>query len=309
MNKIVKLPDRLYGDDHRINLNHLHETFRAIAGIVSAELRKKHAIDVAITAGMWGGSYLIAGDDGRARTNVVRLYSIVNLPQGSPLDEEKNFERLMEIYHRTFKIVFDGFGLNLTDPRWGEAIPYSNRIRPTTTLQMWDTNGLAKFVRAFFVWNTATWEESIIYDAIRNVLQLKELLNINKRPPKKTKEELKFLLQDILITYFTLQPALSTDFEEHAKPVIAELYDQFLTGLNDLTRVNEQFQNVYNNAIVYGLEEALEGPYQQDHLDIQKIEDWPVEKINWVPEGLKKKLVPHLKNTFSKFKDHLESGQ
>ena len=55
-------------------------------------MKEKYNLDIPITAGMWGGSYLVALDDGEAKTNVVRLYSIVNLPQNSPLDEKDNFE-------------------------------------------------------------------------------------------------------------------------------------------------------------------------------------------------------------------------
>ena len=217
-----RLPERLIEPDNKINLFYLHETFRSLAGVVSDRLREERGIDIPITSGMWGGSYLIADDYGKARTNVVRLYCLINLPQGTPLDDKKNFEHLIEIYHRTFRNTFLAYNLDFVDPQWGEPVPYSNRIRPTTTLQMWDKSQRVKFLRAFFVWNTATWEESVIYDAIRNIKQLKELLDLNQRPGRKEPQELKFLLQDILITYFTLYPALSEDFVEHAEPIIQE---------------------------------------------------------------------------------------
>ena len=82
---------------------------------------------------------MVALDDGEARTNVVRLYSIVSLPQDGPLDEKENFEKLMQLYQKNFTEVFGRYGLDLVDPKWGEKIPYSNKIRPTTALQMWDT--------------------------------------------------------------------------------------------------------------------------------------------------------------------------
>jgi hypothetical protein len=178
-------------------------------------------------------------------------------------------------------------------------------VRPTTTLQMWDASGRVKFVRAFFVWNAATWEESIIYDAIRNVRQLKENLDINHRPLKKAKDELKFLLQDVLIIYFTLRPALTPDFAEHAEPIAENLLNRFLRGLHDPEEIEEMYHRVFANALVYGYEEALEGPYRKDGLDIFKVEDWPVEKINWVPGELKEKLSPYLKGTFARFRENL----
>ena len=248
----------------------------------------------------------MAGENGTARTNVVRLYNIVSLPQNTALDDSSIFEQLMETYFQTAKNTFENYGLDFVDPRWGEPIPYTNKIKPTTTLQMWDASKRVKYHRAFFVWNSAPWEESVVYDAIRNIKVLKELLDINQRPGKKTKEELKFLLQDVLITYFTLLPALTPDFVEHAEPIVKELLNHFLRGMHDEEIVEEQFYKVYSNALVYGYEEALEGPYKQEGLDIQQVENWPVEKINWVPQKLKKTLCPYLRDTFTKFKTNLD---
>ena len=300
------LPGNLYPEGNRINLYYLHNLFKVIGDSVSLQMKQQHKISVPITAGMWGGTYMVALDDGQAKTNVVRLYSIVNLPQNSPLDRIENFECLMEIYQQTVCTTFKRYGLNLVDPRWGEAIPYSNNERPTTALQMWDTKGKASFVRAFFVWNEATWEESIIYDMIRNVKVLKELLNINTRPAKKESSELKFLLQDVLITYYTLHSALTSDFIEHAEPIIKELFEQFVKGMHSEEKIEEQYHKVYSSALVYGFEEALKIPYGKENLDVRKVEDWPVEKINYVPDELKEKLVPALQAPWKKFQTNLE---
>jgi hypothetical protein len=306
MRQLPKFPKHLFSEDDRINLYYLHEVFKGITEIVSIRLKQNIKIDVPLSGGMWGGSYLIADENGKARTNVVRLYNIVSLPQNGPLDDSSIFEQFMETYHQTARTTFKNYGLDLIDPRWGEPIPYTNKIKPTTTLQMWDASQRVKFHRAFFVWNSAPWEESIVYDAVRNIKVLKELLNINQRPVKKSKEELKFLLQDVLITYFTLLPALTPDFEEHAKPIVKELLDHFLGGMHDEELIEEQFHKVYSNALVYGYEEALAGPYKQEGLDIQQVENWPVEKINWVPQKLRETLCPYLRDTFTKFKNNLE---
>jgi len=306
MGQLHKLPENLFSADKKINLYYLHQTFKGIAGIISDQLNEKYQVEIPLTAGMWGGSYLIADENGKARTNVVRLYNIVNLPQNSPLEDKENFKTLMEFYHRTFRTAFKNYGLDLVDPQWGESVPYTNKIKPTTTLQMWDASRRVNFVRAFFVWNTATWEESIIYDTIRNIKQIKELLDVSKRPERKTSDELKFLLQDVLIIYFTLRPALTPDFAEHAKPIIHDLLNKFLAGLHDEGAIEDQFYRVYSNALVYGYEEALEEPYKKYGLDIQRVEDWPVEKINWVPQDLNESLGPHLKDTFVRFKHNLD---
>lgn len=300
------LPGHLYPKDNRVNLYYLHNLFKVIGESVSLQMKQQHKVSVPITAGMWGGSYMVGLDDGQAKTNVVRLYSIVNLPQNSPLDRVENFECLMEIYQQTCCTTFKRYGLNLVDPRWGESIPYSNNERPTTALQMWDNTGKAKFVRTFFVWNEATWEESIIYDMIRNIKVLKELLNINIKPPKKEIAELKFLLQDVLITYFTLYSALTPDFIEHAKPIIKDLFEKFINGMKTEEIVEEQYHKVYSSALVYGFEEALQIPYKKENLDVKNVEGWPVDKINYVPNELKEKLIPTLQAPWKKFQTNLE---
>ena len=301
------LAGHLYSQNQRINLYYLHNLFKEVSSHISSEMQEKYGLDIPITAGMWGGSYMVALNDGEARTNVVRLYSIVSLPQNSPLDEKENFERLMELYQQNLKKFFGRYGLNLANPKWGEIIPYSNKVRPTTALQRWDTKGKANFIRVFFVWNQASWEESIIYDMIRNIKTLKELLNLNIRPPKKQISELKFLLQDVLITYKTLYAALTPDFIEHAEPIIQNLFDKFIKGLHSEESIEEQYHRVYSSALVYGFEEALLEPYKKDNLDIQNVEDWPVEKINYVPVELKEKLIPALQAPWKKFQMTLEN--
>jgi len=301
----TQLPDTLFAGGHRVNLYYLHEMFRRSAQMVRDRLQEETGIDVPITAGMWGGSYLVADDLGVSRTNVVRLYSLVSLPQNTPLDEPNNFEKLMEIYRDVLIANCGKYQMELTDPKWGEKVPCTNKIRPTTTLQMWDATKRVNFVRAFFVWNSATWAESIIYDSIRNIRQIKELLDINRRPPKKATDELKFMLQDALIIYYTLKPALTPDFAEHAEPIVQELFDCFIGGLYDPEKIEEQYHKVYSSALVYGYEEALEGPYKKAGLDIHQVEDWPADKINFVPQELKDTMIPYLEGTFERFRKNL----
>ena len=142
---------------------------------------------------------------------------------------------------------------------------------------------------------------------IRNIKTLKELLNINTRPPKKESTEIKFLLQDVLITYFTLREALTPDFVEHAEPIIQNLFENFVNGMDSEESIEEQYHIVYSSALVYGFEEALREPYKKENLDIRSVEEWPVEKINYVPNELKEKLVPALQAPWNKFRVTLES--
>ena len=141
---------------------------------------------------------------------------------------------------------------------------------------------------------------------IRNIKVLKELLNINIRPPKKEIAELKFLLQDVLITYFTLYSALTPDFIEHAKPIIKDLFEKFINGMKTEEIVKEQYHKVYSSALVYGFEEALQIPYKKENLDVKNVEGWPADKINYVPNELKEKLIPTLQAPWKKFQTNLE---
>ena len=93
MNKIPKLPERLLHEDGKFNLYYLNEIYKTVAYKTSIQLSKELKEELAITAGIWGGQYLIANEEGKARTNIVRLYCLVNLPQNSLLDKKENFER------------------------------------------------------------------------------------------------------------------------------------------------------------------------------------------------------------------------
>ncbi len=306
MEQATKLPEQLCYDG-KVNMYCLHEVFLHIAAVVADHMRREHHIDLSFTSGLWGGAYLVANEEGKVISRVIRFYSIVNLPQDSPLDEKTNFERLMITYYQICQHTFKYYGLLFENPRWGEPVPCTNRKRPTTTLQMWEQNTEVQFLRAFFVWNKVPWEESLIFDTLRNIKQLRDLIDPFHRPPRKPKEELRFALQDVLIIYHTLHDALSPDFIEHAEPYMKKLLGHFLSGLHDPGLINELFYKAHANAFIYGFEEALDGPYKLYGLDIRKVEDWPVERINFVPKELKEKLVPPLREVFSNFKTNLES--
>ena len=50
----------------------------------------------------------------------------------------------------------------------------------------------------------------------------------------------------------------------------------------------------------------LQIPYKKNGLDVQNVEDWPTDKINYVPNELKDKLVPALQAPWKKFHANLE---
>ena len=87
----------------------------------------------------------------------------------------------------------------------------------------------------------------------------------------------------------------------------SKLFNNFINGLHSDESIEEQYHRVYSSALVYGFEEALLEPYKKENLDIRKVEDWPVEKINYVPQELKEKLIPALQAPWRKFHTNLEN--
>jgi len=303
MTELVKIP--VFSDDNVVNLYHLNALYQNVATEVSRRMRETHQMDIPITSGIWGGTYLIAHPNGLARRRIWRLYAIVNLPQNTPLDKHQNMERLVSIYCDVFAEAFSP-QLQLKLKMWGGRLPFSNAVKPSLTLHMEDATDTVRWLRAFFVWNHVPWEESIISDTVRILKEYKEFFDLSKGPVVKDPKEIKYLLQDIIIIYRTLQAACSEDFQEHANPIIEKMTERFMTGLHDSEEIVDLYETVFKNALIYGFEESLEGPYSRAGLDIGKLENWPVEKINWVPDELKEKIIPPIQKIFAGFKAELE---
>ncbi len=296
----------VFSNDHLINLYHLNELYGNLATKVSEKLRDTYQFEIPITSGIWGGTYLIAEKNGKAKRRIWRLYCIINLPQNSLLEKHENMERLVSCYSDEFISAFTPYDLDLELKMWGGRLPYSNREKPSITMHMEDAQKRVHWLRAFFVQNHVPWEESVIHDVARILKEYKEFFDLDRGPVDKDPKDLKFLLQDIIIIYRTLEGACSPDFQEHANPLIQELMDHFMTGLHDPVLIKELYLKVFHNALIYGYEEALDGPFSKAGLDIRKMENWPVDKINWVPKELKEKLIPPIQKIFTGFKTNLE---
>jgi len=171
---------------------------------------------------------------------------------------------------------------------------------------MEDETERVRWLRTFFVWNKVSWEESIISDMVRIIKEYKPFFDLTKGPVKKDPKDIKYLLQDIIIIYRTIENSCSKDFRDHATPIIERMMQAFMEGLHDPEKINEHYEMVFNNALIYGFEESLGGPFKKQGLDIKAIETWPVEKINWIPEELKEKLIPPIQNIFKGFRKELE---
>ncbi|QPJ64226.1 MAG: hypothetical protein G3M78_01945 [Candidatus Nitrohelix vancouverensis] len=305
MNEPLAPSGLLVGDDNLINLYYLNELYGKIARHVSGEISHFLGHDIPITSGIWGGTYLIADPTGKCRRRVWRLYSIVNLPQNTPLDEQKNLERLIEFYFKAYISAFKPYDMELDLKMWGGKLPYGCKEKPSFTMHMEDANKRVNWLRCFFVWNQASWEESVIYDLVRIIKEYKQYFNFDRGKVVKDAKDLKYILQDVIIIYRTLEKACHPDFVEHAEPIIADLTQHFMKGLHDAPLIQSLYEKVYDNALIYGYEQALEGPYQEAGLDIRKIEHWPVEKINWVPDALVKSLAPPITQMFEGFRKNL----
>ena len=98
MDSLIKNSNLVFSEDHRINLYYINDLYQNIGEEVANRLKDTYGIALAMTSGIWGGTYLIAKPNGLSRRRIWRLYSIVNLPQDSPLDLHENFEKLVAIY-------------------------------------------------------------------------------------------------------------------------------------------------------------------------------------------------------------------
>lgn len=143
----------VFTEDNRINLYYLNELYGNIAKFISRKLREDFNIDASISSGVWGGTYLITDERGKSNRRIWRLYSIFNLPQNTPLDKHENLEKMVSLVCDAFVGAFHPYGLEMSLKMWGGKLPFTNNVRPNTTLHMVDAKKRVHWIRAFFVWN------------------------------------------------------------------------------------------------------------------------------------------------------------
>jgi hypothetical protein len=301
----------LFTPDGRVNAVYLLELFRAVAEETSARLRREYAVDVPLTGGLWGGSWCFADDLGYTRTRFRRLYSLVCVPQIPSLENADNYNLVFWHYSQVLTETFAPYGIALEDARWGERIEYSNRRRPTIALQMWDANKKLDFVRCFFGYNSAEWEEAYLYETLRHVKQAKEALDSRRlaAPPPMDGMALRFQLQDIVILYSTLEPALSDRVKAFAAPLVERIKTRFEQGWCDEDEMRALNAEAFEHGLIYDFEDAVREDFLREGLDITRLEEWPVDRINRVPASLKCKLAPPLRAVFQGFRESLRKKQ
>ncbi len=301
----------LFNSKGRVNALYLLELFDAIARETSARLRRKYGVEVPLTGGLWGGSWCFADELGYTRTRFRRLYSLVCVPQIPALEDADNYNLVFWHYSQVLAESFAPYGITLEGARWGERIEYSNRRRPTIALQMWDANKKIDFVRCFFGYNSAEWEEAYLYETLRHIKQTKEALDSRTvlAPPPMEGMGLRFQLQDIVILFSTLEPALSEKAKAFGSPLVERIKTRFEQGWHDEDEMHAMNAEAFKHGLIYDFEDAIREDFRREGLDIARVEDWPVERINRVPASLKAKLVPPLKAVFQGFRENLQVAE
>jgi len=301
----------VFSPDGRANAVYLNELFDAVAKETSARLRRRYGADVPLTGGLWGGSWYFADELGYTRARFRRLYSLVCVPQNRGLEDPANLKLMFRVYANVLAEAFEPFGIALGEANGGDIIGYSNRRRPTLDFQMWDVNKKIDYIRCFFSYNSATWEEAYLYETVRLIKQTKEVLDREtlSAPPKMEGMAVRFQLQDLVILYSTLEPVLSEQAKAVAGPLVERIKTRFAQGMNDEEEMNALNVQAFELGIMLCYEDAIRENFAKEGLDITKIEEWPVERINRVPESLKANLVPPLQALFQKFRDNLKAAK
>jgi hypothetical protein len=128
-------------------------------------------------------------------------------------------------------------------------------------------------------------------------------------PPRLEGMAARFQLQDIVILYSTLEPILSEATKAIAGPLVTQIKTRFAQGMNDEDEMRGINAEAFKSGLIYGYEDAIRDEFVREGLDITKMEDWPVQKINRVPDSIKAKLIPPLKAIFKGFKEQLKAAE
>jgi hypothetical protein len=309
--KVPAASGPVFSADGRVNAVYAGELFDAIARETTSRLKRRYRVDVPLSGGLWGGSWYFADEQGYTRARFRRLYSLVCVPQIPALNDVDNYEQVFQQYSKVIAEAFDPFGIALRMPQYGESIPYSNRLRPTLSFQIWDWNQKIEYVRSFFVYNSASWEEAYLYDTVRLIKQAKEALDSKAtgEPPRLEGMPARNQLQDIVILYSTLEPAMSEEAKAAAAPIVGRIKTRFSQGINDENEMNAINAEAFRMGMIYMFEDAIREDFEKEGLDITKIEEWPISRINRVPEGIKAKLLPALQGVFQGFREHLKAAE
>ncbi len=265
-----------------------------------------HNIDVPITSGIWGGTYLIADPFGKSLRRIWRFYCIVNLPQNSPLDKHENLEKLVSVYFKTFAEAFLPYGLALDLKMWGGRLPHSNKKRPTITMhgRRQPQNQLAEADHRLELGRVGAVHH-LRFGAAGEGTQGQS----GPRTRPGTDRSQDHQVPPAERNHHLPHPRASAlAGNSRARRTPHRGYDPDLSGrLVQSLQIRDLYHKILENALVYGYEQTLADYYSKYELDVGQVQDWPVEKINWVTDELQAKLIPPIQNIFATFKSNLDA--
>src|SRR5437899_12841886 len=153
----------VFTPDGRVNSLYLNELLDSVAKETSARLYRRYRAEVSLTGGLWGGSWYFTDECGYTRARFRRLYSLVSVPQVQALEDADNYNIVFWQYSKALADAFAPYGIALGEVEWGESSQFSNRLRPTISLQMWDAKKRIDFIRSIFSYNTSSRENELLF--------------------------------------------------------------------------------------------------------------------------------------------------
>ena len=144
------LPAPLFTPNGRINLYCLHVLFAKTATLASEGIQGNDSSQEKASAGLWGGAFLVAAENGVARAKVKRLYSIVNIPQTGVVATKSGLDGMLRWYIEQTKEVFGVFGIDLEEVGHREILPGSNKRLPSIGVGLIDRSRRVDFVKLLF---------------------------------------------------------------------------------------------------------------------------------------------------------------
>jgi len=218
---------------------------------------------------------------------------------------KSGLDGMLRWYIEQTKEVFGVFGIDLEEVGRKEVLPCSNKMLPSIGVALVDRSRRVDFVKLLFVQNQAEWEISIVHDAVRNVKQVGQILD-RRMKDESGKFVSKFVIQDILTIRETLKPCLDSEYLDKTNSMFSELRNGFIQRRLRPEFVWELERGGFFHDFVMICEGILRRYYEPEQLNIREIEEWPAEKINWVPRELARKAGGALVRRVRGFRDEIE---
>ena len=104
----------------------------------------------------------------------------------------------------------------------------------------------------------------------------------------------------------TLRPCFDSDYVDETNAIFSELRNGFVERRLNRGFVGQLEDGGVFHDLVSSCEGTLRRYYEPEQLNIREIEEWPAEKINWVPRELARKAGGALVRRVRGFRDEIE---